>query len=439
MEYRNKDSYLWSVLPLTGLTEITTFSTSTSNFPNTPLRKSRSFGIPYEGDYRGNTNLRVLNFTTSPNGPITSDPRNVTNATTGPILYAFSASAILRFKWKTIGAPKDVTIGAPKGAKIGFYTSNWLSTSSNQDKYYLFPTDRGISLFNTNKGEFYTTGFTIFSVITEGSFALELEVSYCNPKSITLPQLSLYIPTVFAEWCDKVIATQELIDSVQGLVLIRPLPKYFAETVTRLAYLESTAINLIFTSTLLINNLSATKLIRTVEFSNLPTIRSDDIRILGYDANVVNQGWSAGSALNFSMGVKSITIPGTNVFSIVSVDVERSFKIQVPFYNTTYSVRRETGVYGKLNVLTFFDDYSIRNQPCGFQIPGSIFHTDITGLYEETKSYSFTTNIEANVESICLRFYGFQIYKQSGNVLTQPLLSEIIIRRMKIDFYEITI
>ena len=439
MEYRNKDSYLWSVLPLTGITAITTFSTSENNFPNTPLRKTRCFGIPYvtdavyrEGDYRGNTNLRVLNFTTSPNGPITCDPRNITNATTGPILYAFSATSILHFKWTAIDSGKPIS-------KIGFYTSNWLSNSNNQDKYYLFPTDRGISMFGKQRGEFYTTGFTMFSVITEGSFALKLEVSYHNPKSLTIPKLSLYTPTVFAKWCNEVIATQELIDSVKGLVLIRPLPKYFAETIARLAYLETTAINLIFTNTLLTNKLTTTNLIRTVEFSNLPTIRSDDIRILGYDANVVNQGWSAGSALNFSMGVKSITVPGTNVFSIVSVEVERSFKIQVPFYNTTYLVRRENGVYGKLNVLTFFNDYSIRNQPCGFVIPASTFHTDITGLYEETKLYSFTTNIEANVESICLRFYGFQIYRQSGNVLTQTVSDSVIIRRMKIDFYEITI
>lgn len=182
MEYCNKDAYLWSILPTTGIVSISPDVGTFTNLPTIPVRNTKLYGIPYEDNYTGtNGALRIITFTSS---SINSPVRN-----TGPILYLFSGLSIYDVKWKVLNAPSSV--------KVGFYTSNWLPASSDESKYYLFATDKGLSLYNTPTGQFRATSLSVLSVIIEGNYPVELEVSYCNPPSITYPDLQLYLPVPY--------------------------------------------------------------------------------------------------------------------------------------------------------------------------------------------------------------------------------------------------
>lgn len=436
MQYRDKDSYLWSVLPVTGITTIVPTSPKVTKFPNSLLPKTRCYGIPYTN----NSKLNVLNFTSSSlNGPITSN---------GPVLYFFSALAIAHFKWTAIGAPSTF--------KIGFYTSNWLNTSSNQDKYYLLPTDRGLSLFgnvvyhkpqcDTNQGEFYTTGFTVFSVIIEGSFALELEVTYCNPKCLPALDLKLYLPQPYGEYDDEIVMTQEYFDKEKSLVLYKPTPAYLIETANRIAYLESTAVNLIFTDIPIpvLNKLGVTStLIDSVTFKGL-TMQGNNTGpyTLGYSEDVKNAGRVSGIFRNDTMAIKSITKPGINIVPVVTVIFQRSIDASVNSPGD-YLIHGNAGVYGNLaGIFGSMEEYSIRNQLCSFSMPEYTITLPKNGRHHATSSWEFSNALAPNVESISLRIFGVDITNVKGFNLLEGILiidAKFYFDLFKIDFYQITI
>ena len=434
MHYRDKDSYLWSTLPNTGVVFGTPTSLKVVDFPNTLLKTTRCFGIPYEGNYIGNTKLRVLNFTSSTlKGPITSN---------GPVLYFFSGLAISHFKWKLFG---------PYGTRIGFYTSSWLNGVQDENKYYLFPTDRGISMFTEPQGEFYATGITVISVIVEGSFPMELEVSYHNPKSLPAIDMKLYIPQPFAEWCGELIMTQEFFNKDEGEILLKPVPKYFAETETRLAYLESTAVNLIFTDIpiLAIDKLITTStLIQSIQFNGLSIVSSGTAsgQTLAFSQAVQDSGWMSGVFRDRTMAIKSITKPGVNIVPIVTITVVRSVTYKPNnAFEGTYLVGASVGVYGSLRgTFNIMDEYSIRNQLCSFTVPEYTVFILAGETHKRTTETTFTTTLTPNVETISFRIFGGNISKLSGRVsLTDiaPATNIVVISIpfLKIDFYEVTV
>lgn len=434
MQYRDKDSYLWSVLPNTGIVFGSPTSPKVVDFPNTLLQKTRCFGIPYEGNYVGNTTLRVMNFTSSTlKGPITSN---------GPVLYFFSGLAISHFKWKLHNAPQ--------GTRIGFYTSSWLNGIQEENKYYLFPTDRGISIFNTACGEFYATGITVISVIVEGSFPLEMEVSYHNPKSLPAINLSLYLPQPYAEWCGELIMTQEFFNKDEGEILLKPVPKYFAETETRIAYLESTAVNLIFTDVIVpvLDKLGTTStLIQSVQFKSLSitSLKSASGENLAFSQDVQDSGWMSGIFRDKTMAIKSITKPGVNIVPVVTISVVRSVTYNPNnAFEGVYLIGANIGVYGSLRgIVNIMDEYSIRNQLCSFIIPEYTVFISAGETHKRTTESTFTTTLTPNVETISFRIFGGNISRISGRVsLTDiaPATNIIVISIpfLRIDFYEVT-
>lgn len=459
IEYRNKDNHLWSVLPLAGISQVGTTSGSvTTDFSKPLVKKTKCYGIPYEGTYTGNTTLRVINFTCSSlDGPIT---------TNGPLLYLFSGMTIAHIKWKLRNAPP--------GTKVGFYTANWLTSNTDENKYYLFATDRGLSLFTTECGEFKAFGVIVVAVIVEGNFPVELEVTYRNPKILTIPPLQLFLPQTFAQWpqhnnhcndvsndcklnsnrshdaglfsgklydnglCNDVIMTQTLYNELDGSIITQPTPNYITETATRIAYLEANAVNLIFTDPIPLNQMQlASTLLETVKFSNFPMLTNGSLRSLRYTKLTVEGSPFSIPFVGNIMAIRSFTKPGVNIIPVVTITVERTFSFPVTLKQpVTYVVEPETFSYGRLNVFTTFTPYSIRNQPCSFVIPGyRITTVENSREYSETQQWTFTTSLEANVESIGMASAGFEIIRLGGYLSTKLTTNVMIIKEMTIDFY----
>lgn len=395
MEYCNKDAYLWSVLPLSGITSAMTPFGTVTNLPTTILSKSRLFGIPYPNTFQ--SLLSIINFTNSSLlGPITNS---------GPLLFVFSRSAILKVKWKVIGAPADI--------KVGFYTSNWL-VNGNETNYYLFPTNKGISLFEGLCGEFTTTDLAILSVIIEGSYGFEMEISYSNPKSVTFPDRPLFITLPFATWKHELIMTAEMFDSSRLSTLIKPVPKYFNETLTRLDFLQQFSVNLIFNSTPLLSkqyNLSTTQLVTTYKYGRQDFAYNDNvlfgINSTPYFGNAVNEAVRNNlkrqglivSEYGTSISLKAGAIPGVNTITVVSgtfyIDYHHEFYYNLPQNNPLF-------VFGDVYRISFAP-YLIRGLPC--QVTTS-FESVNDKL--DTAISPFSMTLPANIESFGMVCYNFR-------------------------------
>lgn len=230
MEYDSKESYLWSVLPLVGTTGNNRVVGTNTTFRNSAVPKTKLTGIPYVGNNTGNPALNLIQFSAANlDGPVTAADTRI---------YLINTDAFVGIKWKILGVPCGVT------PKIGFYTTNYFPGSLDVFKYYLFGTSKGVSLFTGTKGDFVMTGFTMFAVIVEGNFPVQLIVNYTNPTSVEVPDLLLYLPVPFMPYHCKSVAEQELIDDAGQIVLIRPKPKYIAKSQTMIDYLNAFSVTI---------------------------------------------------------------------------------------------------------------------------------------------------------------------------------------------------
>lgn len=381
MEYESKEAYLWSVLPLSGITSNYSNSGTFTSFPEATNRSVKLYGIPYNP----NDSLKVMNFTTSTlNGPI---------LTNGPLLYTFSMEAIYRVKWK---------IPTNQKLNVGFYTTDYISTVKESSKFYLFGTSKGVSLFNDCQGEFSFTGFGMFCVIVQGNVPFEMKISYSNPKSVTIPSLKLYLPIPFSIFCNSLIMTQELIDEANQNILLKPLPNYIAKTNVMLDFLNAMAVTLIFnpTTQLLQNKLSA---ISTNTYKNLPFVNGNSsIFTLSASLNDVKDYYLG---FNNNIALKTPLKPGQNLISTIKISLTIVGTIETPTPTNTITNKivsanfdNVTFVYGKPEASGLFSNYSFRNKVCSFKFP----NFTLTQGNTTTVKFSTITIIQANVDCIGL-------------------------------------
>jgi len=323
MEYNSEEAYLWSVLPLSGVTSNYSNSGTFTTFPEAVNRSVKLYGIPYNSD----TTLKVMNFTASNlMGPI---------LTNGPLLYTFSMEAIYRVKWKI---PTNVKLN------VGFYTTDYISTVKESSKYYLFGTSKGMSLFNDCQGEFFFTGFGMFCVIVEGNVPFEMKISYSNPKSVTIPSLKLYLPIPFAKYCNQLIMTQQLFDKANQTILLQPSTDYIAKTSTMLDFLNAMAVTLIFPPTLplLQNKLSA---ISTSIYKNLPFTNGNS-SVFTLSASP-NQNTNYYLGFNNNIALKTPLKPGQNLISTIKISLTITGTIEAPTNIVSANFDNVTFFYGK--------------------------------------------------------------------------------------------
>lgn len=424
MEFSSKDAYLWSVLPLTGLASSTGPYGKFTDLPTRPSKSVVLYGIPYDGSYEGNTSLRVMNFTASNlSGPVLNE---------GPLLYIFSNTCLLKVEWQIIGLKcSDI---APL---VGFYTSNWLKTNSSESNYYLFPSETGPSLFQAKSGCFIATGLDCLSVIVEGNYAVVMKITYRNPKCLIIPEPLLYIPTPCAIWHHETIMTHELFPGYPSNLLIKPTPKYFTETATKIAYLEAFSVNLIFSSTnpLTLESLSAINL-PSKTYSNIKTLRwpsalnTNSFLSADPDLVVLDVLRSADGVIAF----RSKTFPGVNVTTTANIDFDITFTVLSSLLpGQTITIQPSDYMYGRMSTFGYITPYEIRGRVCGFSLPAIEF---VAGNVGSTQKYSYsqTTQISSNVRS--LSFEGrIKKAKVGGkNLRIDEVGIEVFIKTLRLDF-----
>lgn len=405
MEFVSKDAYLWSVLPLSGVSgnykEIGTFTT----FPKPLLKSTKLYGIPFNGTYNSNVALRLINFTASSlSGPITK---------AGNFLYLFSMVAIISVKWKILGVPNGIV------PKIGFYTANYFPSSSDSSRYYLIPTNLGIGLFSGTNGCFSTTSFGFFSVIVEGDYPVELEVTYRNPKKTTIPDLLLYRPIPFGKWCDELIMTQMLFTAQD--VLFQPEPEYIALSQEQIAYLNQTSLIISPEESPLVTEM-LTATIPSAHYSNLLVNRptgfpGSSIYSMRTDSLPIGvrsyPGWS------HFFGITLQVLPGKNVVPMVKFtllckagDASKN--------NTTVTYQN---VIGSFNIPTLNPEVlKIRNNPITFQFPSFVLTKD---AFNEIKQ-DYVISLPANCHD-----FGMEINVGQATVESNVNIG-LIIKRDKI-------
>lgn len=319
-----------------------------------------------------------------------------------------------------------------------FYTSTWIPNVNDQTRYYLFPTEKGPSIFQSLKGSFTATGLSFLAVIVEGNYAVSLKVSYRNPSSMTSVSLPLYIPIPFASYCDELIMTQELFQIDTLSVLTKPVPKYLASALKRIQYLEDTSIDLTFNSTIsLQTNYSATTL-PSRTYLNVSTRSGGlDIGVTCYTptdpthlkTNIVRL---------FPSYITFIakTIPGANVITTADIDLTILLRNKKDATGRKIVVQSTNFLYGSINSFGYLDNYNIRGKPCSFRVPAFIYTSGPqNSVY--TYNYKASTILPANVEIVGLR--GYLKTPAANQIITTPadLEVEILINSLVLSFQQI--